>query len=53
MGFFVAMLSTPFAARKRAFSPVKKNLKIKKKIPLSEEYIRVHFPKILQDLVEN
>ena len=47
------LLSTTFAARKRAIEPLKKNLKIKIKIPLSKKYIRVPFPRILSDLVEN
>ena len=42
-----------FAALKGGLSPVKKILKIKIKIPLSRQHIRVHYPKILQDLVEN
>ena len=49
---FVAFLwKSTFAARKRAFSPVKKNLKIIKKIQWTRQSIGVHSPRILFNLV--
>ena len=51
--FFGHFAVNDFCSPKKGLSPRKKNLKIKIKIPLSEKYIRVHYPKILQDLVEN